>query len=52
MKIVITITYLVREVWEMFTDEWEGFIVHNMPVKYIELAICQRVLKDKKISYM
>ena len=43
---MITITsYLIREVWEMLTDEWEGFVVDYVPVKNIELAVSQRVLK-------
>ena len=33
------------QTWECFADKWEGLIVGDMPMKYVEFAVSQRVLK-------
>lgn len=34
---------ILVHVWKSFTLEWEGLIVHNVPVQYIEFGVGHRI---------
>lgn len=46
-KCKIIDTYLSTQLWESFTDKWEGIIIDNMPVKNVKLTVWHGILLHK-----